>query len=445
MCGIAGIFAYGANAAPIAADQLARINAHMAPRGPDGEGVWLADDGRAGLAHRRLAIIDLSPAGAQPMQSADGRYHITFNGEIYNYRELRRVLEQDGVRFVSHSDTEVLLQLYAREGEAMLDRLRGMYAFAIHDATRGGMFLARDPFGIKPLYYSHNGGTIRFASQVKALPAGGGIDTSAEPAGHVGFFLWGHVPEPYTLYRGIRALEAGTILWVDGSGPSTARRHFDLTAVLAAAAESDGADSSLGTALRDSVRQHFVADVPVGVFLSSGLDSATLAALAAEIEGVGINTLTLGFDAYRGSDADEVPLAEAVAAQCGTTHRTKWIGQSDFEAQSETLIAAMDQPSIDGVNNFFVARAAAETGLKVAISGLGGDELFAGYDDFHQIPALVRAVAPLGCVPGLGKALRLATAPWLGRRLAPPADRPAPESDSRRRSRPPRQLRSRAS
>ena len=188
---------------------------------------WLGADGRVGLAHRRLAIIDLAPSGNQPMEDGEGRLRVTFNGEIYNYRELRRHLEARGYRFRSQSDTEVLLHLYAEYGPRMVERLRGMYAFGIWDQARRELFLARDPFGIKPLYYADDGKCFRAASQVKALLAGGAVDTAGEPAGHVGFFLWGHVPEPFTLYRGIRALPAGSTLTIGPRGRRQATPPFD--------------------------------------------------------------------------------------------------------------------------------------------------------------------------------------------------------------------------
>jgi asparagine synthase (glutamine-hydrolysing) len=180
----------------------------MAARGPDGSGEWYSADRRVGLAHRRLAIIDLTEAAAQPMQDPETGNVIIFNGEIYNYRELRRELEAQGVTFRTQSDTEVLLALYRVHGSDVLPKLRGMFAFALWDARAKGLLLARDPFGIKPLYYADDGRTLRLASQVKALLAAG-VDTAPDPAGHVGFFLWGHVPDPFTLYRGIRALPAG--------------------------------------------------------------------------------------------------------------------------------------------------------------------------------------------------------------------------------------------
>jgi asparagine synthase (glutamine-hydrolysing) len=416
MCGLAAILAAATAPRPVDAAELVRIRDRMTARGPDGAGLWLAEDGRVGLAHRRLSIIDLSDAGTQPLASTCGRYRIVFNGEIYNYRALRAELEAAGVAFHSHTDTEVVLELYRRHGRDCLGRLRGMFAFALWDADRGGLLLARDPFGIKPLYIADDGKTLRVASQVKALLAGGAVDTASDPAGHAGFFLWGHVPEPHTLYRGIRALPAGSWLWAGAAGERTEGRFFDLRAELAACS---GPVTDLGEALRDSMRHHLVADVPVGVFLSSGLDSTLLAALAAELSPQPPRSVTLGFAEFAGTAKDEVPLAEAVAAHYGTTHATVRVTAADFAAARSQILDDMDQPSVDGVNTWFVARAARQQGLKVALSGLGGDELFAGYMDFRQIPRLAHAVAPLRLLPGLGKAVRMATAPWIGRVASP--------------------------
>ncbi|MEZ5668446.1 MAG: asparagine synthase (glutamine-hydrolyzing) [Alphaproteobacteria bacterium] len=409
MCGINLIFAYG-NAPPVDRAELLAVRDAMTARGPDGAGEWVADDGRVGFGHRRLAIIDLSPGGAQPMHSADGRLSIAFNGEIYNYRALRAALEADGVAFRSDSDTEVLLALYDRYGPEMTGRLRGMYAFALWDADRRGLFLARDPFGIKPLYLADDGRTLRAASQVKALLAGRGIDTAPAPAGHAGFFLLGYVPEPFTLWRGIRALPAGGRLWVDAAGARDLGRD-DGAAIVAAAKAGPWDRPALGAALADSIAAHLVADVPVGVFLSAGLDSTTIAALATEAAQGPLRTVTLGFAEFRGGDHDEVPLAEAVARQLGSDHSTVWVTGDDFAAEAERVLAAMDQPSIDGVNVYFVSKVTAAAGLKVALSGLGGDELFGGYPSFAQVPALTRRLGWAAAVPGLGRALRTVAAP----------------------------------
>ena len=421
MCGVAAIFAYGADAAPVDEAELLAIRDAMVARGPDDAGLWLSEDHHIGLAHQRLSIIDPSPAGAQPMVHGERDLRITFNGEIYNYRSLRDGLIAEGHVFRSHSDTEVLLHLYDRDGPDMVRHLRGMYAFAIWDGDRRGLFLARDPFGIKPLYYADDGRTFRFASQVKALLAGGGVKTAPEPAGHVGFHLWGYVPEPYTLFASIRAMPAGSSLWIDSGGAQEARRFFDVAEEYAAAidaAADAGADAPvdgerLRAALADSVAHHLVADVPVGLFLSAGLDSATVLGLAAERASSALRTVTLAFDEYAGTELDEAPLAAETARLYGADHRTQRVSGADFAADREALLKAMDQPSIDGVNSYFVAKAAAETGLKVALSGLGGDELFGGYPSFRQLPRLVAALGPLRPLRALGRGLRIVAAPLI--------------------------------
>lgn len=419
MCGIAGIFAADPEAPPARGAELTAMNEAMRPRGPDGAGEWMDDDGRLAFAHRRLAIIDLTDAGAQPMATPDGRLVITYNGEIYNFMALRDELESQGVEFRTRSDTEVLLHLYRRDGANMVHKLRGMFAFALWDADRQGLLLARDPYGIKPLYYADDGKTLRFASQVKALRAGGAVGHGVDPAGHVGFFLLGYVPEPHTLYADIRALPAGHTLWLDRAGGRETNQYADVTRFFAEA--RDGLPEDLAGQVLDSVRHHLVSDVPVGVFLSAGMDSTTLAALAAQCRderggrdgngGGEVRTFTLGFEEFKGTQWDEVPLAEAVAKHYGTSHTTRWVKGTHFQAELDHLLAAMDQPSIDGANTYFVAREAAESGLKVALSGLGGDELLGGYDTFSMVP---RVVSALGWVPfgrGLGAALRVVSRP----------------------------------
>jgi asparagine synthase (glutamine-hydrolysing) len=425
VCGIAAIFAYRENATGVEQEELLCNREAMTKRGPDGAGLWISEDRRVGLAHRRLAIIDLSEAAAQPMVTADGNLRIVFNGEIYNYRELRERLEAKGYEFRSQSDTEVLLYLYQQYGSEMVEHLRGMYAFAIWDRKRCGLFLARDPFGIKPFYFADDGSTIRVASQVKALLKSTHIDATPEPAGHVGFFLWGHVPEPYTLYRSIRAVPAGTTLWVDTTGDKRARQHFNITKELAKESETPFTISQaelragLRAALLDSVRHHLVADVPVGIFLSAGIDSSTLTALAREASNADLRTITLGFKEFQGTINDEVPLAETVARQYGTHHCIHWVTKEDFHKERDAILDAMDQPSTDGINAYFVSKAAAESGLKVAISGLGGDELFGGYPSFQQIPRLVNAVSPFQTLSFLGKGFRYLSASILKRFTSP--------------------------
>lgn len=412
MCGVAGVFSYHYAAPPVEREELRRIRDHMARRGPDGAGEWYAADGRVGLGHRRLAIIDVSERGAQPMVSADGGSVLCYNGEIYNYRELRARLEREGCEFRSQSDTEVLLHLYARRGEAMVHELRGMFAFALWDAKKGAMLLTRDPYGIKPLYYADDGWTLRIASQVKALLASPKVSRQPEPAGLVGFYLFGSVPEPYTLYQEIRSVPAGSVVWVDGSGAAAPKRYFSIAEVYRRAvsdtARPDDAERRelITTALRDTVRAHLVADVPVGAFLSAGVDSAAIVALAAESGATGMQTVTLGFDEFEGRAEDETALAARTAAHYGVRHSIRRVTSDEFAHDLPAILTAMDQPSIDGINAWFVAKAAAERGLKVALSGVGGDELFGGYPSFHDIPRWVRMCAIPSRIPLLGDLIR---------------------------------------
>jgi len=420
MCGINGMFAYHYAANSIDRAELIRTRDHMAARGPDGFGEWVEKDGRIGLGNRRLSIIDLSEAGVQPMVSANGKLNVTFNGEIYNYRELRSSLETIGHVFRSNSDTEVLLHLYAEKGEAMVHHLRGMFAFAIWDATRRILFLARDPYGIKPLYYADDGWTFRFASQVKAMLAGGRISRDVEPAGQVGFYLWGSVPEPFTTYQAIRSLPAGCTLTVDSVGAREPKRYHSIAQVYCDAEERNTAPSSIEEiqiqmrdALLDSVRHHLVADVPVGAFLSAGIDSGALVGLMRDACQQEIQTVTLAFREFGGTGEDEAPLAERVARLYGTRHTTRVVSEVEFKADLPHIIAAMDQTSIDGFNTWFVAKAAHELGLKVAVSGLGGDELFGGYPSFRDIPRWVARLAASSYAPYLGTLARMAAAPAL--------------------------------
>jgi asparagine synthase (glutamine-hydrolysing) len=412
MCGIAGIYAYHYAANAVDRAELRCIRDHMAARGPDGLGEWYSQNERIGLGHRRLSIIDLSERGAQPMASADGKLVITFNGEIYNYRELRAALEKKGRIFHSQTDTEVLLHLYAEKGEAMVKDLRGMFAFGLWDADKNALLLARDPYGIKPLYYADDGWTLRFASQVKALLAGGKISRDQEPAGWVGFCLFGSVPEPFTTYQEIRALPAGSTLWVDRIGTRESKAYFSIGETYCEAevakppAGSEQLRGAVRDALLDSVRQHLVADVPVGAFLSSGIDSGSIVALMRDVGQQDIQTITLAFEEFRSSREDEAPIAMEVAAQYGTRHTTRVVTEREFSNDLPKILDAMDQPSIDGINTWFVSKAGRELGLKVAVSGLGGDELFGGYPSFRDVPSWVRTFALPGQAPGLGDAAR---------------------------------------
>jgi asparagine synthase (glutamine-hydrolysing) len=419
MCGIAGIVGNPHASNVFAIDAVHRMTDHMHPRGPDAEGVWTGEG--VVLGHRRLAILDLDARANQPMVSADGRYTIVFNGEIYNFRELRGALEAAGVAFHTTSDTEVLLALFAREGERMLPKLRGMFSFAIWDTQTRELFLARDPYGIKPLYYSQTRDGLLFASQVKALLASGRVSTEPEPAGLAGFYLWGSVPEPWTLYRDVLALPAGHWLRVRAGVTDAPICWHDIRAHW----RDEGRNASVQElqetvrqAVTDSVRAHLVADVPVSVFLSGGIDSAAIAGLASGL-GAQVAGITIGFDEFAGKHEDEVPVAAAIAAHYGLPHSVRRVSYNEFEQDIPRILDAMDQPSIDGVNTWFASKAAAERGFKVVLSGVGGDELFCGYPSFRQIPhsaALGRAVA---AIPG-ARSLLNAPCAWLAQHRAQP-------------------------
>lgn len=410
MCGLNGIFAYHSAAGMPRESELLRTREAMRARGPDGAGAWWNSDRRCGLAHRRLTILDLSDRAAQPMVSEDGKLIVAFNGEIYNYPQLRTELEAQGVRFRTSSDTEALLHLYARCGSEFVRHLRGMFAFAIWDDRRRGFFLARDPYGIKPLYTANDGWTFRFASQVKALLAGGRISHDPEPAGHVGFYLFGSVPEPFTTYRDILALPAGHTQWVDAEGPREPKCFANLASFLAVNGQGPVPEAAalVRAAVSDSVRAHLLADVEVGAFLSAGIDSGALLGLMRDAGQREIRAITLAFEEFRGTAEDEAPLAASVASRYGVCHIVRRVGQREFLDDLPALLDAMDQPSIDGINTWFVAKAAREAGLKVAISGLGGDELLAGYPSFVDVPRWRRRFGPLAAIPGLGRLARLA-------------------------------------
>src|SRR6185295_2282700 len=249
MCGLVAFCAYNHVAPGIDRAELRVIRDHMASRGPDGIGEWFSPDGRVGLGHRRLSIIDLSAAASQPIANEDGSIHVVFNGEIYNYRELTKELIDKGHRFRSNSDSEVLVHLYEERGDAMVGELRGMFAFALWDANRNEMLLARDPYGIKPLYYADDGWTVRVASQVKSLVAGGGVSRMPEPAGIAGFYLFGSVPEPFTSYQEVRAVPAGSTVRVDRRGASAPKSYFSISRIFL-----DARDAAVGSN-RDELKQ----------------------------------------------------------------------------------------------------------------------------------------------------------------------------------------------
>ena len=405
MCGIAGVVGSQLNR-----DQLelvlAKLERELHHRGPDDQGHWISRNGNVGLVNTRLAIIDLTTAGHQPMSTPDGRYHIVYNGEIYNYSELRAQLSkaESGKRkaeigepnaegpisesgqypFRSHSDTEVILALYAAEGAKCVHRLEGMFAFAIWDEAEQSLFVARDPLGIKPLYYSDRAGQFCFASELRPLIKTDLVATELSAQGIAGYLLYGTVPEPFTLLRDVRVLPAGHYLnWKKGKAISITQ-YWDVR-FGSERMSNEQAVKVVRGALEESVERHFVSDVPVGVFLSGGIDSTAVVALAARHHG-DLRTFSLSFDE---SEFNEGDVAARTANHFHTRHTDCRLDAETAKALLQEFLVRSDQPSIDGFNTFCVAKLARDHGLKVVLSGLGGDELFGGYRSFSVLPKLI--------------------------------------------------------
>ena len=403
MCGIAGI-ALRPGAAPMELEPHLRAMAEaMRHRGPDDSGCYVADGGRLGLANVRLAIRDCSPAGHMPMGSADGATWISYNGECYNADELRPELERAGHRFRSGSDTEVLLYAHRAWGEAAPARLRGMFAYACYDAPRAGeparLLLVRDQLGIKPLYYAETPQALVFASELRALLASGLVARALEPEALAAYLLLGAIPAPLTIYRGVRALEpaSGLTLFPDAVADARLWRYWELPHEQATALSPDDAAEQLRALLEDAVRSQLVSDVPLGAFLSGGLDSSAVVALMRQATGGPIRTCALSFEEQAYSEAI---YARAMAAAVGAEHHERVLTAPEVLGALGQIIPALDQPSIDGVNSYFVAQTARQAGLTVALSGLGGDELFGGYPNtFGGVPRTLRALGLAKRVP----------------------------------------------
>jgi asparagine synthase (glutamine-hydrolysing) len=392
---------------PAAAASRPDVRALLEPRGLEHVRTYPAAPGAPAivLGARRLSIIDLSPRGRMPMGGPGGRVWIAYNGEIYNFRELRDELRRHGHAFESDTDTETILHGYAQWGARVVDHLRGMFACAIVDLRAGEaprVLLARDRFGIKPLYWARRDATVLFASEVRALMAAGVVPAEPEPRGLHGFLVHGSVPSPWTTVRDVLSLPAGHRLSIDARSYSYPRpeRYWTLPAPSPRPVSAAEAVAETRRLLDESVRQHLVSDVPLGVFLSGGLDSSTITAIAARHLGQPLTTISVTFDEAEYSEGDH---AERVARRVGAKHVDVRVRAADFAAEIPRIFAAMDQPSIDGVNTYFIAKAAREAGLTVVLSGLGADEIFWGYSGFRLGPRLGRLMR----VPGARLLTRL--------------------------------------
>jgi asparagine synthase (glutamine-hydrolysing) len=406
MCGIVGILA---RKPPIPPAVLEQATASLAHRGPDDSGTVLLKESQPepleiGLGHRRLAILDLSPLGHQPMQDPVTGNWIVFNGEIYNFRELRKELEAAGAEFKSHSDTEVILAAYRVWGEPCLMRLGGMFAFALWDASQKRLLLARDPMGIKPLYYHQSPQTFVFASEIRTLLRTGLVPRNPDSTGVLSYLAFGSVYEPWTIVEGVKAVPPGHILTVENGAVCTREYWNPLHSFSKGESEPRSGNEvatvdRLPAILRDAVLSHLVSDVPVGVFLSGGIDSSALVAVLSH-NGVRANTFSLVFQEQ---EFNEGQYSREVARRFGAEHHEIPVSQQDTLAVLPEALRAMDQPTIDGINTYLVSAKARAAGLKVALTGLGADEMFAGYSNFRRVPNMETFAKRIGRLPKIAQ------------------------------------------
>ena len=403
MCGIFGVASCGSL---LPCDFLPKAARSLAHRGPDDSGTILlnAADQEIGFAHTRLSIIDLSPLGHQPMRDPVTGSWIVFNGEIYNFRELRKELEAAGVEFKSHSDTEVILAAYRVWGESCLTRLGGMFAFALWDAPRKRLLLARDPMGVKPLYYHQSNQNFIFASEVRTLLQTGLVPRKADPTGVLSYLAFGSVYEPWTIVEGVMSVPPGHVLTVE-NGSVSSREYWNPVQASSRGHSDASSGNGIATAdqlpaiLRDAVLSHLVSDVPVGVFLSGGIDSSALVAILSQ-NGVRANTFSLVFQE---EEFNEGQYSREVARRFGTEHLEIPVSQQDTLAVLPEALCAMDQPTIDGINTYLVSAKTRAAAVKVALTGLGADEMFAGYSNFRRVPKMEMFSKRFGRLPRLAR------------------------------------------
>ncbi|MEL6195832.1 MAG: asparagine synthase (glutamine-hydrolyzing) [Myxococcota bacterium] len=381
MCGLVGVWSWSVDSELPERARLIAARDLMRTRGPDGHGDWTSPCRRVFFGHRRLSLLDLSDAGAQPMSDTSGRFVIVFNGEIYNFRELRAELVRAGVRMKTQCDTEVLVEGFAFWGEAVFNKVRGMFAVAIWDSVKRELVLARDPLGIKPLYVCSIGGRLAFASTLRTLTSLPFSPKSVDPLGLASFYLWGSVQEPRSIVGGIKMHKPGVVTTYDDEGRSNERQFWQLETSYNAPLQST---TSVGQDLAESIQAHLTADVPIGLFLSAGIDSAALLAMCSQYGGQTVKTLTLRFEEFAGTVSDETPGAEWVARHYGASHTTYTVTRSEYERLAKRFFGEMEQPTIDGLNTYLVAQAAHATGIKASLSGVGADELFCGYPSFRN-------------------------------------------------------------
>lgn len=393
MCGISG-FISATRQDTLAV--VATMSHALRHRGPDQEGQWQNDARTVAFGHTRLSIIDLSELGRQPMCDPESGVTLAFNGEIYNYRELRRELAQLGHSFRSQSDSEVLLRGYIEWGNDVVAKLRGMFTFGIWDPRLQEVLIVRDRLGIKPLYWAATGDGFLFASEIRALLSTGLVKRHLDPAGLASYLWHGFVPGPHTIISDVQRLDPATLMRIDTTGRILEERRYWQLESCDEKLPADEARANSKSHLERALAEHLVSDVPLGVFLSGGVDSSVVAAIAQRQSDRPITTYNIRFDeeAY-----DESVYARQIAAQIGSDHRELTLTESTFQLQLDDALASLDQPTFDAINTYFVSRAVREAGITVALAGTGGDELFGGYQSFTDLPKASRFTRAMAGLP----------------------------------------------
>lgn len=389
MCGFIASFGF-----KIPAKKLKIALECLKRRGPDARGVW--QDKNVSLGSRRLSIIDLKKRSNQPMHSICSRYVLVFNGAIYNFEELRNFLLSKGVKLRTYSDTEVIIELYALESEKMIYRLKGMFAFVIWDRKKKQAFAARDPYGIKPLYLGMVDNGLILGSQVKTLLSTGLIKKTRDLKSQFCFWMLGYVIEPRTWFANIKSLKAGHYILIRNGKVILEKKWYDLKKNWLISDSNQkkflntDINQIINKSLKETVKRHLVADVPIGIFLSSGVDSIILADLMSKLKNNSITAITVVFEDPDNSQFDESETAKMIAKKYGMKHHVIKVTKKDFLKDLPDIIKSMDQPSIDGVNIWYASKAAANLKIKVVFSGVGGDEIFFGYRHFEQISKIFK-------------------------------------------------------
>ncbi len=380
MCGIAGILGAGASDH---VETVGKMVASMHHRGPDGQGMFVSPSGNCVLGHSRLAILDLSDSAAQPMVSPDNRWAFVYNGECYNYLEIREELSSHGEGFESTGDTEVVFRFLSAHGPSALTKLNAMFALALWDERERKLIIARDRYGQKPLYFAHVGRLFLFASEVRALLASGLVAREIDPSALLGYLAYGAVQEPSTIVAGVSLLRPAAWMAVEPQGETSTELYWQ-----SPTEKRDTQPNELRESFSAAVKRHLVSDAPLGLFLSGGIDSSAITMAAARTAGARVRTLCVVFPEQ--ADKSEAQYASIVAKRAGTEHTEVPVTGSQMLKILPDALDAMDQPTSDAINTYVVSHAARQAGMKVALSGLGGDELFGGYPSFRDVPRMLR-------------------------------------------------------